>query len=121
MRPKQPKSTSTAPLPAGGKTTKIFWEKGYAYCTDWFVNWCQDNPTKHVKLFSDSTQDVQEEGCSKVQLNTVKKNAFHELAQYIFENDAELKAEWLARPQMFVTATQYHHIVYVYFLLMKVF
>ncbi|KAF8420319.1 hypothetical protein L210DRAFT_3322624, partial [Boletus edulis BED1] len=63
------------------------------------IEWCQDNPTKCVKLFSDSTQDAREEGRIRVQLNTAKKNTYMELARYIFEHDAELHAEWLAKPQ----------------------
>ncbi|KAF8433662.1 hypothetical protein L210DRAFT_3333252, partial [Boletus edulis BED1] len=76
--------------------------------TNRFIEWCQDNPTKRVKLFSDSTQDAQEEGRTRVQLNTAKKNTYMELARYIFEHDAELHAEWLAKPQPFVAATQRH-------------
>ncbi|KAF8414360.1 hypothetical protein L210DRAFT_3514055, partial [Boletus edulis BED1] len=88
----KPKSTATASQPTGSKGTKIYWEKGYAYCTDQFIEWCQDNPTKRVKLFSNSTQDAQEEGRTRVQLNTAKKNTYMELARYIFEHDAELRA-----------------------------
>ncbi|KAG6379442.1 hypothetical protein JVT61DRAFT_11918 [Boletus reticuloceps] len=91
------------------KASKIFWEKAYAYRTDRFIEWCQDNPAKRVKLFSDSTQDAREEGRTRVQLNTAKKNTYQELAQYVFENDAELGAEWLAKPQAFVSATQRRH------------
>ncbi|KAF8443153.1 hypothetical protein L210DRAFT_3396416, partial [Boletus edulis BED1] len=105
----KPKSTATASQPTGSKGTKIYWEKGYAYRTDRFIEWCQDNPTKRVKLFSDSTQDAREEGRTRVQLNTTKKNTYMELARYIFEHDAELHAEWLAKPQPFVAATQRRH------------
>ncbi|KAG6377051.1 hypothetical protein JVT61DRAFT_1100 [Boletus reticuloceps] len=101
------KSKSTATGSKG--STKIYWDKGYAYRTDRFIEWCQDNPTKRVKLFSDSTQDAREEGRTRVQLNTAKKNTYMELARYIFEHDAELSAEWLAKPQPFVAATQRRH------------
>ena len=94
--------------------SKIFQDKGYAHCTDQFIEWCQDNPAKHVKLFSDLTQDVQVEGHTRVQLSASKKNTYHELAQYIFKNDTELSIDRLAKPQIFVTATQHCHNVYVF-------
>jgi hypothetical protein len=114
MGPKQLKSASAIPHSTGSKS-KIFWEKGYAHRTDRFIKWCRDNPAKCVKLFSDSTQDARAEGRTRVQLNASKKNTYHELAQYIFEDDAELSADWLAKPQMFVAATQRRHNAYIYF------
>jgi hypothetical protein len=46
---------------------------------------------------------------------TPPRRTHHELAQYIFEDDTELSADWLAKPQMFVAATQRRHNAYVYF------
>ena len=115
----RPKPASTA-QPPGGKSSKIYWEKGYSYRTDQFIEWCQDNPTKRIKLFSDSTQDAREEGHTRVQLNAAKKNTYFELAKYIFEHDTELSSKWLAKSQPFVAATQRRHTMYVFFFITQV-
>jgi post-segregation antitoxin (ccd killing protein) len=62
-----------------------------------------------VKLFSDSTQDAREEGRNKSQLNSTKKGIYHELARYIFENEADVAANWKSRPHVFVATTQQRH------------
>ena len=55
--PTMPRSSgSNSPSPT--KQAKIYWDRSYAYWTDHFIEWCQDNPMKQLKLFSDSTQDV---------------------------------------------------------------
>jgi hypothetical protein len=41
-----------------------------------------------------------------------RTHMYHELAKYIFQNNAELSANWLAKPQIFVAATQHYHNVY---------
>jgi len=92
------KSTSKAPQASGARGIKIYWERSYSHHTNQFIKWYQDNPTKHVKLFSDSTQDAREEGCTRMLLNAAKKNTYFKLAKYIFEHDTELSAEWLAKP-----------------------
>ena len=91
------------------KTLKIQWEKTYAFRTDRFVEWCNDNPDKRAKLFSDSTQDAREEGRTKAQLSSGKKNLYFELAKYIFEDEPEVAEEWKVKSQPFVAATQRRH------------
>ncbi|KAH0825742.1 hypothetical protein J3R83DRAFT_9904 [Lanmaoa asiatica] len=94
----KPQSVATFDPPSSAQASssrsfKIYWDKGYAYHTDFFIEWCNNNPTQCFKLFSDSTQDVCEEGWTKSQLTSVKKSIYYELAQYIFENEVELTNE----------------------------
>jgi len=58
------------------KTLKIQQEKNDAFCTDQFIEWCNDNPDKRAKLFSDLTQDAHEGGHTKAQLSSGKKNLY---------------------------------------------
>ncbi|KAI6154690.1 hypothetical protein BKA82DRAFT_134867 [Pisolithus tinctorius] len=46
----------------------VIWEKTYAVQTDCLIKWCRTHEAEQKKLFSDSTQDAQEEGRSKQQL-----------------------------------------------------
>lgn len=94
---------------SSSKPPKIFWDKSYSYRTDRFIEWCNDNPTQRIKLFSDSTQDARKERRTKSQLASAKRGIFEVLACYVFENDPELAAEWKERPQIFVSATQRRH------------
>ena len=98
---------------AGAKNLKIYWDKAYSYRTDRFVDWCRDNPTKRVKLFTDSTEDARDAGCAKQQLRTTRNSLYEELAKYVFKHDAELSAVWAEKPASFVAATQRHHNMYV--------
>ena len=91
---------------ARAKNLKIYWDKAYSYCTDCFVDWCHNNPTKCVKLFMDSTEDARDAGCAKQQLRTTRNSLYEELAKYVFEHDAELSAVWAEKPTSFVATTQ---------------
>ncbi|KAI6010794.1 hypothetical protein F5J12DRAFT_718819 [Pisolithus orientalis] len=46
----------------------IIWENTYAAWTDHLIEWCRTHEAEWKKLFSDSTQDAQEEGRIKQQL-----------------------------------------------------
>ena len=98
---------------AGAENLKIYWDKAYSYRTDHFVDWCHDNPTKHVKLFTDSTEDARDAGHAKQQLRTTRNSLYEELAKYVFEHDAELSAVWAEKPTSFVAAIQCCHNMYV--------
>lgn len=104
----RPKSKSTV-QPPGSKVSKIYWEKGYFHHTGFFIEWCQDSPTKCVRLFSNSTQDARKEDCMRVQLNTAKKNSYFKLAKYIFEHDTEL-----TKPQLQPSAAILHTLFSLY-------
>jgi hypothetical protein len=88
------------------KSPKIFWDKNYAYHTDRLIEWCNDNPAKRAKLFSDLIQDAKEEGCNKAQLTTARKTLYQELAQYIFKVEPEFVTELKDKPSVFASATQ---------------
>ena len=98
---------------ARAKNLKIYWDKAYSYHTDCFVDWCCDNPTKCVKLFTDSTEDARDAGHAKQQLRTARNSLYEELAKYGFEHDAELSTVWAEKPASFVAATHHHHNMYV--------
>ncbi|KAH8979716.1 hypothetical protein EDB86DRAFT_2743904, partial [Lactarius hatsudake] len=57
--------------------------------TDWLIDWLEDNPEDHQRLFSDSSRDVKKEN----QMHRVakgSKSSFHvKMAEYIFSVDAD--------------------------------
>ncbi|KAI5994258.1 hypothetical protein F5J12DRAFT_690794, partial [Pisolithus orientalis] len=52
--------------------------------TNHLIGWCKTHKAAHKKLFSDSTQDVPEEGRSKQQLCHGKNDIYVEIAKEIF-------------------------------------
>ncbi|KIK76036.1 hypothetical protein PAXRUDRAFT_171046 [Paxillus rubicundulus Ve08.2h10] len=54
---------------------------------DRLVEWCQQNPSAHLQLFSDSTQGAKEEGRHKEQAHQTKNTYYVQLAQAIFAED----------------------------------
>ncbi|KAI5991082.1 hypothetical protein F5J12DRAFT_697973, partial [Pisolithus orientalis] len=52
--------------------------------TDHLIKWCRTHESEQKKLFSDSTQDAQEEGRSKQQLQHGKGAIYVEIAKVIF-------------------------------------
>ncbi|KAH0833465.1 hypothetical protein J3R83DRAFT_12585 [Lanmaoa asiatica] len=106
------RSKNDNPKAPDSAKTNILWERKWSYCTDHFIEWCTDNPTKHVKLFSDSTQDACQEGRPRTQLTSAKKELFAELAKYIFVEKEQVLSleEWgTQKAQAYVMATQRRH------------
>ncbi|KIK74929.1 hypothetical protein PAXRUDRAFT_106561, partial [Paxillus rubicundulus Ve08.2h10] len=57
------------------------------------IEWCKENESAWIRLFSDSTQDVKDAGQKKEVSGVSKKDYFQQLARQIFTNDTnhELK------------------------------
>ena len=53
--------------PSGNKQCKptVQWEQQFSGRTDCLIEWCNANPTEHLKLFADSSQAAREEGRAK--------------------------------------------------------
>ncbi|KAF8449424.1 hypothetical protein L210DRAFT_871044 [Boletus edulis BED1] len=101
-----PAGASSATETTGGKNIKIQWEKNYAYWTDRLIEWCRDNPIKHIKLWGDSTQKANMDGCSKLQMSTHKSVLYAELAEYIFKDDEQFAERWQQDSKPFVAGTE---------------
>ncbi|KIK78436.1 hypothetical protein PAXRUDRAFT_773285, partial [Paxillus rubicundulus Ve08.2h10] len=76
--------------------------------TDCLVEWCQQNPSARLQLFSDSTQGAKEEGCHKEQACQTKNTYYVQLAQAIFAKDEnpEFRAYSKSAPATFSTVIQ---------------
>ncbi|KAF8547022.1 hypothetical protein OG21DRAFT_1425649, partial [Imleria badia] len=77
---------------AGSKQRKptIQWERQPGW-TDRLIAWGNFNPSEHLKLFSDLSQAVREEGRSKETNNQSRKTIYIALAQAIFLHDESIE------------------------------
>ncbi|KAF8452237.1 hypothetical protein L210DRAFT_3316940, partial [Boletus edulis BED1] len=82
--------------------------------TDRLIEWCRDNPIKHIKLWGDSTQKANTDGCSKLQMSTHKSVLYAELAEYIFKDDEQFAEQWQQDSKPFVAGTECHDKEYVF-------
>ncbi|KAI5984025.1 hypothetical protein EDC04DRAFT_2525859, partial [Pisolithus marmoratus] len=73
--------------------------------TDHLIEWCWTHELEQKKLFSDSTQDVQEEGRAKQQLCHGKNQIYVEMAKVIFLHDKteEFHALAMTNPGIFAS------------------
>ena len=71
--------------PPGNKQCKptVQWKHQFSGRTDCLIEWCNANPTEHLKLFADSSQAAQEEGRAKETNNQSKKAVYLPLVSRI--------------------------------------
>ncbi|KIM66823.1 hypothetical protein SCLCIDRAFT_52758, partial [Scleroderma citrinum Foug A] len=53
------------------------------------ITYCKDNNDFHLKLFSDSTEEVNQQGRTRRQLGTSHNNAYQTLTRAVFEHDCD--------------------------------
>jgi hypothetical protein len=89
-----PGGHSSRPLPAHksicqDKIPLVRWDgtPAHAARTTRLLDWCTENDAARIKLFSDSTQDAREEGCSKLVAGHSKASYLREAAKAVFTND----------------------------------
>ena len=76
------------PGPSGKPRKPIVeWEQQFSSQTDCLVEWCNTNPTEHLRLFAHSSQTAWKEGQPKETNNQSKKAIYILLAQAIFLYD----------------------------------
>ncbi|KIK73423.1 hypothetical protein PAXRUDRAFT_20867 [Paxillus rubicundulus Ve08.2h10] len=94
--------------PAPVKLPPIYWDKQHSAHTDHLVEWCQQNPSARLQLFSDSTQGAKEEGHHKEQARQTKNTYYVQLAQAIFAEDEnpEFRAYSKSAPATFSAVIQ---------------
>ncbi|KAH9051039.1 hypothetical protein EDB87DRAFT_1550656, partial [Lactarius vividus] len=74
--------------PHGEKGSQVLWDDAR---TDRLVDWLEDNPMDHQKLFSDSSHDAKKENQPHC-VAKGSKSAFHaKMAEYIFSVDTDPK------------------------------
>ncbi|KAG2054944.1 hypothetical protein BDR06DRAFT_971295 [Suillus hirtellus] len=68
--------SASPPISAGSadwsKPPTIHWDKKNSPHTAHLIKWCKVNQEAHLKIFSDSTKDSKEEGCTHQQMTTQK-------------------------------------------------
>jgi hypothetical protein len=96
---KQHKSESKPKIPL------ICWDGKFGFRTTKLLDWCLENESAHIKMFSDSTQEAKGEGRKKEIRSTSKNYYFKQAAQAIFANDPNTELTELSQshPQEFVS------------------
>ena len=87
------------------KISHISWS--FPEHADWttrLITYCKDNNDFRLKLFSDSTEEANQQGRTRRQLGTSRDNAYQTLTHVVFEHDRdpELKQAAVSHPTLFV-------------------
>ncbi|KAH9051464.1 hypothetical protein EDB87DRAFT_1571647, partial [Lactarius vividus] len=61
------------------------------FCTDQLVDWLEDNPKDHQKLFSDSSHDAKKENWPHCVAKGSKSIFHNKMAKYIFSVDVDAR------------------------------
>lgn len=69
------------------KIPLIRWDGEFSYRTTKLLDWCQENETARIKIFSDSTQEAKDSGRKKEVSSTSKAYYLQQAARTIFAND----------------------------------
>ena len=98
-------SGSHTPDSAPGKISRISWT--FPEHADWttrLITYCKDNNDFCLKIFSDSTKDVNQQGQLWRQLTVSHDQAYQTLARAVFEHDCdpELRQAITTHPTLFV-------------------
>ena len=88
----QPQTSKQAP-----KTHQIHWSIAGM---EWLLNWLEENPEDHQKLFSDSSKDAKEEGQHKHVAKGTKSEFHKMIATSVFsvDNDTNVCADFHSNP-----------------------
>ncbi|KIM50589.1 hypothetical protein SCLCIDRAFT_145094, partial [Scleroderma citrinum Foug A] len=87
------------------KISRISWSfPEHADWTTCLITYCKDNNDFRLKLFSDSTEEANQQGRTQRQLGTSRDNAYQTLACAVFEHDRdpELKQAAVSHPTLLV-------------------
>ncbi|KAF9234183.1 hypothetical protein BU15DRAFT_65926 [Melanogaster broomeanus] len=93
--PSGPPASTPPTNPAPPRLPHIRWEGTPVFSarTTKLIEWCKENETARIRLFSDSTQDAKEAGRKKEVSGVSKKDYFQQLAKQIFVNDSNLQLQ----------------------------
>ena len=66
--------------------------------TEWLLEWLEENPSDHQKLFSDSLKDAKDKGWQKCVVKSTKSEFHKMIATFIFfvDADKEVQADFAA-------------------------
>jgi hypothetical protein len=105
--PSEPPALTPPTNPAPPRLPQIRWEGTPAFSarTTKLIEWCKENESARIRLFSDSTQDAKEAGRKKEVSGVSKKDYFQQLAKQIFANNSnqELQTYSQSHPHLFTT------------------
>ncbi|KAF8141788.1 hypothetical protein EV363DRAFT_1443709 [Boletus edulis] len=90
------------------KLPLICWDGDCSYCTSKLLDWCLENKTAHIKIFSDSTQEAKDAGRNKEVASTSKAYYLQQAAHAVFVNDPNEHIQALSgtHPEEFVSWIQ---------------
>ncbi|KAH7881985.1 hypothetical protein F5I97DRAFT_1832814 [Phlebopus sp. FC_14] len=88
----------------------ILWTDKHAPRTTHLIAYCKDNDDFPCKLFLGSTQDVNAEGRTRVQMSTTKDSYYLQVTQLIFSHDhnPKIREVFQANPLAFVKPIEHH-------------
>ena len=88
----QPQTSKQAP-----KACQIHWNMAR---TEWLLDWLEENPEDHQKLFSDSSKDAKDEGRCKCMAKSTKSEFHKMIATSVFSvnDDTNICADFHSNP-----------------------
>ena len=98
------------------KISHISWSfPEHADRTTRLITYCKDNNDFRLKLFSDSTEEANQQGRTRHQLGTSCDNAYQTLARAVFEHDRDpdFKQAAVSHPTLFVGPIKRRFNMYV--------
>ena len=110
-------SGSHTPDLAPGKISCISWTfSEHVDQTTCLITYCKDNNDFCLKIFSNSTEDANQQGRSRHQLTISRDQAYQTLVRAVFEHDRdpELKQAVTTHPTLFVATIKQRFNMYIH-------
>ncbi|KIK18449.1 hypothetical protein PISMIDRAFT_109466, partial [Pisolithus microcarpus 441] len=90
-----------------GKIPKIRWDDkdpNVRARTTWLISWCKTYPDTRIKLFSDSHQDVVNEGWRRQQMSAQKEVYYQQVVDAVFthDHDVHIRHLYSQYPSLFI-------------------
>ena len=86
---------------------KVYWNKDPSR-TDRLLDWLNENPSDHQKLFSDSAQDAKDEGHTQRKAKGAKSSFHLKMAESIFsvDKDPKIRKDFAANPTKYAKSVE---------------